>query len=137
MATSSQSAKLPKTAHVHHGVEGKIQKDAVGLPDHLASRDVLVRITHTSICGTDLHYVPHGLALGHEGVGIVEAIGDGVSTLQVGDRVGTSFLRNSCGKCKYCLSGREIWCYERDIPGEKSFMTGELTTVASLRPGQC
>ncbi|WP_041381742.1 alcohol dehydrogenase catalytic domain-containing protein [Spiribacter curvatus] len=73
-------------------------------------------MTHTTICGTDLHIlkgdVPTcepGRALGHEGVGIVESIGDGVSTLQPGDRVLISCI-TSCGRCDYCKQGMYPQC---------------------------
>ncbi|KAJ9607569.1 hypothetical protein H2200_007647 [Cladophialophora chaetospira] len=127
MSTAFSSTNLPEKATIHHGVEGKIQKDSVDLPRSLKSTEVLLKITHASVCGTDIHYIPAGIALGHEGVGIVEAIGDAVSTLKIGDRVGTSYLRNSCGHCNYCLTGREIWCYNRDTFGEQNFTTGAIT----------
>ena len=70
--------------------------------------DAIVRVTKTSICGTDLHIlkgdVPSctpGRILGHEGVGIIDAIGTAVSNFKVGDRVLISCI-TSCGKCEYC-----------------------------------
>jgi alcohol dehydrogenase len=70
--------------------------------------DAIVRITKTTICGTDLHIlkgdvpeVKPGTTLGHEGVGIVEAVGEGVSNFKVGDPVLISCI-SSCGKCEFC-----------------------------------
>jgi len=70
--------------------------------------DAIVRITKTTICGTDLHIlkgdvpeVKPGTTLGHEGVGIVESVGDGVSNFKPGDPVLISCI-SSCGKCEYC-----------------------------------
>lgn len=70
--------------------------------------DAIVRVTKTSICGTDLHIlkgdVPSctpGRILGHEGVGVIDAVGTGVSNFKVGDRVLISCI-TSCGKCEYC-----------------------------------
>lgn len=70
--------------------------------------DAVVRLLHASICGTDLHIlkgdVPSakpGLVLGHEGVGIVEAVGSAVHSVSVGDRVLISCM-TSCGACRYC-----------------------------------
>jgi D-arabinose 1-dehydrogenase-like Zn-dependent alcohol dehydrogenase len=92
----------------------------------LGPKDVLLRITHTGVCHTDALFFQFGapLALGHEGVGIVEAIGSDVRQFKVGDRAGGGFHKSSCGTCKYCLSGRDILCYEREIFGEADFNNG-------------
>lgn len=75
--------------------------------------EVLVRIKACGVCHTDLH-AAHGdwpvkpklpLIPGHEGVGIVEEVGLGVTHLKVGDRVGIPWLYSACGHCEYCLSG--------------------------------
>ncbi|MDX5439915.1 MAG: zinc-dependent alcohol dehydrogenase family protein [Alteromonadaceae bacterium] len=80
--------------------------------------DAVVRITHTTICGTDLHIlkgdvpaVTKGRTLGHEGVGVVEEVGDGVSNIKVGDKVLISCV-TSCGRCDYCKRG--IYAHCRD-----------------------
>jgi alcohol dehydrogenase/propanol-preferring alcohol dehydrogenase len=70
---------------------------------------VLVRVRACGICGTDL-WLAHGtlkfrefpLVLGHEGVGDVVAVGDGVTERQVGDRVGMPMMQRSCGRCDFC-----------------------------------
>ncbi|MGN6668573.1 MAG: zinc-dependent alcohol dehydrogenase family protein [Trinickia sp.] len=78
--------------------------------------DAIVRVTRTTICGTDLHIlkgdVPTcepGRILGHEGVGIVEETGAGVSTFKPGDHVLISCI-SSCGKCEYCRRGMYSHC---------------------------
>lgn len=78
--------------------------------------DAIVRVTRTTICGTDLHIlkgdVPTcrpGTVLGHEGVGVVEAVGSGVSNFRPGDRVLISCI-TSCGKCAYCRKGMYSHC---------------------------
>lgn len=78
--------------------------------------DAVIRITHTTICGTDLHIlkgdvpaVEPGRILGHEGVGVVEEIGEGVSNLRVGDEVLISCI-TSCGRCDYCKRGVYSHC---------------------------
>jgi len=76
------------------GVDGVVKKFAKEPPVELGSRQVLIKITHASLCGTELHYIPHGLALGHEGVGIVERLGDAVTKLKLGDRVGVGYQRD-------------------------------------------
>jgi D-arabinose 1-dehydrogenase-like Zn-dependent alcohol dehydrogenase len=67
---------------------------------------VLVKITHSGICGTDEHYKHVDMVLGHEGVGTVEQIGESVSQFKVGDIVGWGYQHTSCGQCEQCLLGR-------------------------------
>ena len=77
--------------------------------------EVLIRITLTTICGTDLHIVrgeypvPAGLIIGHEPVGIIEDLGPGVAGYQVGDRVLVGAI-TPCGQCNACLSGHQAQC---------------------------
>jgi alcohol dehydrogenase len=77
-------------------------------PDVTAPTDAIVKITKTTICGTDLHIlrgdVPTcqpGRILGHEGVGVVEQVGAAVTAFKAGDRVLISCI-SACGKCEYC-----------------------------------
>jgi D-arabinose 1-dehydrogenase-like Zn-dependent alcohol dehydrogenase len=98
----------------YQGVNGAVQKVSHEIPA-LGPKEILLKITHTGLCGTDIHAIHFNSVLGHEGVGIVEAVGSDVTQLKIGDRAGGGFLRNSCGHCKYCLDGQDIWCYERDI----------------------
>lgn len=77
--------------------------------------DAIVRITTTNICGSDLHMyegrtnVEHGTVLGHENMGIVEAVGAGVTRIRVGDRVSVPF-NVACGTCKNCVDGWPSFC---------------------------
>lgn len=78
--------------------------------------DAVVRVTKTTICGTDLHIlkgdvpsVAEGRILGHEGVGVIEEVGSAVSTFKVGDRVLISCI-SSCGKCGNCKTGFYAHC---------------------------
>jgi alcohol dehydrogenase len=78
--------------------------------------DAIVKIAWTTICGTDLHIlkgdvatVTDGRILGHEGVGVVEAVGPGVSGFRTGDRVLISCI-TSCGKCDACKKGMYSHC---------------------------
>ena len=78
------------------------------VPRVVQPTDAVVRITRTTICGTDLHIlkgdvpaVEAGRVLGHEGVGVVEEVGPAVSNFRKGDRVIISCI-TSCGKCEYC-----------------------------------
>jgi alcohol dehydrogenase len=85
-------------------------------PDITAPTDAIVKITKTTICGTDLHIlkgdVPTcqpGRILGHEGVGIIEKVGPAVTTFKPGDRVLISCI-SACGKCMYCRKGMYSHC---------------------------
>ena len=75
----------------------------------------LVRVTMTTICGTDVHIlkgeypVREGLIVGHEPVGVIEALGDGVTGYRVGDRVIVGAI-TPCGQCRACLSGNTSQC---------------------------
>ncbi|HTX50632.1 MAG TPA: zinc-dependent alcohol dehydrogenase family protein [Caulobacteraceae bacterium] len=78
--------------------------------------DAIVRVTKTTICGTDLHILKGDVAtcapgriLGHEGVGAIDAVGAGVTVFKPGDRVLISCI-SSCGRCEYCRRGMYSHC---------------------------
>ena len=78
---------------------------------------VRLKIHTCGVCHTDLHIVEGDLALprlptipGHEIVGVVDAVGEGVSLHQVGDRMGVPWLHQTCGQCRYCRAGKENLC---------------------------
>jgi alcohol dehydrogenase len=102
-------------AVVYHG-PGKLALEDKPKPIIAAPTDAIVRVTKTTICGTDLHImkgdvpaVTDGRILGHEGVGIVDAVGGSVSSFQVGDLVLMSCV-SSCGKCANCRKGMYSHC---------------------------
>ena len=81
-----------------------------------ASTDAVVKVTRTTICGTDLHIIKGdvatcrpGTVLGHEGVGIVDSVGSGVTTFKPGDRVLISCI-TACGRCLNCRKGMYSHC---------------------------
>src|SRR5512139_3424552 len=85
-------------------------------PELQAADDAVVRVTRTTICGTDLHILKGDVAtcspgriLGHEGVGIVDSVGAGVTAFRPGARVLMSCI-SSCGKCPYCRRGMYSHC---------------------------
>lgn len=88
------------------------------LPTPIPNDDeLLVRVSACGICRTDLHVVEGELPVrlspvipGHQIVGRVAALGSSVESFAVGDRVGLAWLNRTCGKCDYCLSGRENLC---------------------------
>src|SRR5579872_6557848 len=86
------------------------------IPAIKAPTDAIVRVAMTTICGTDLHIlkgdVPScapGRILGHEGVGIVDKVGAGVTAFHPGDHVLISCI-SACGKCEYCRRGMYSHC---------------------------
>lgn len=99
-----------------YGGPGKIDIKDVPVPTIQKPTDALIRITRTTICGTDLGIlkgkvpdVPVGLTLGHEGVGIVEEVGDSVRSFKKGDHVIISCI-TSDGSCEYCKKGMYAHC---------------------------
>ena len=77
--------------------------------------EAVIRITLTTICGTDLHIVrgeyavKPGLVIGHEPVGVIEELGEGVTGYAIGDRVLVGAI-TPCGQCRACLSGQWAQC---------------------------
>src|SRR5439155_6715840 len=77
--------------------------------------EVLVRVAAAGVCHSDYHVMTGDLAaplpaiLGHEGAGVVEAVGEGVTAVRPGDHVVLLF-RASCGRCDYCSRGRPALC---------------------------
>nr|QCF28943.1 aldehyde dehydrogenase [Streptomyces sp.] len=84
-------------------------------PQILHPNDVIVRVTSSAICGSDLHMyegrtaAEPGIVFGHENLGVIEEVGDGVTSLKVGDRVVMPF-NVACGFCKNCLAGETGFC---------------------------
>lgn len=115
-----------KSQNIYRGAEGAI-KQTQGKVRALGPLDVRIKITHSSLCATDLLYLPAGIALGHEGVGLIEEVGSAVQNLTIGDRVGGGFHRGSCGHCRYCLKGEDIFCSERVIFGESDSDNGTFS----------
>jgi propanol-preferring alcohol dehydrogenase len=98
---------------------------AVGSPLVLETRpdpstnpgEIRVRVEACAVCRTDLHVVDGDLPdpklpiiPGHEIVGVIDAIGEGVRDLAIGERVGVPWLGHTCGHCSYCASGHENLC---------------------------
>lgn len=89
--------------------------ETVSIPTTPPPGDVLVRMKASGLCHSDLHVivgeweVPAPMILGHEGAGIVEAVGEGVTGLAPGDHVILSWTP-SCRRCRYCVSGRPVLC---------------------------
>jgi alcohol dehydrogenase, propanol-preferring len=93
-----------------------LERSDLPIPVPQAS-EILVRVNVCGICHTDLHIVegdirPPSLPVipGHQIVGTVEKCGLNTKRFHIGDRVGIAWLRFTCGKCRFCLSGRENLC---------------------------
>ncbi|HEY5852959.1 MAG TPA: NDMA-dependent alcohol dehydrogenase [Aldersonia sp.] len=97
--------------------------------------EVLIRYTHAGLCHSDVH-IAHGdlearlpMVLGHEGAGVIEEVGSGVTRVKPGDSVVCSFIPN-CGTCRYCANGQQSICdmgatiLEGYLPGEHFPITG-------------
>ena len=102
-------------ALVYHG-PGKKAFESHAKPTIVARGDAIVRITKTTICGTDLHILKGdlpsckpGRILGHEGVGVIDSVGPAVTAFKAGDRVLISCV-SACGKCEYCRRGMFSHC---------------------------
>src|ERR1700675_562586 len=86
---------------------------------HAGAGEAVIRVTLTTICGTDLHIVRGeyavrpGLIIGHEPVGVIEELGAGVTGYSVGERVLVGAI-TPCGQCRACLSGRHSQCGHGD-----------------------
>ncbi|GAA1857784.1 glutathione-independent formaldehyde dehydrogenase [Pseudonocardia ailaonensis] len=104
-----------------------------------APTDAVVRITTTNICGSDLHMyegrtdVEQGKVLGHENMGVVEAVGDAVGNVRVGDRVSLPF-NVACGTCGNCEKGLTAFCL-RANPGQAGAAYG-YASMGPYRGGQ-
>ncbi|MDX3911112.1 MAG: zinc-dependent alcohol dehydrogenase [Sphingobium sp.] len=105
---------------------GDIRIEDVADPQIEQPTDAIVRLTTSAICGTDLHFVrgtfsgmKEGRILGHEGVGVVEAVGDMVRNLEVGDRVVIPSTI-ACGHCSYCRGGYYAQCDNANPGGKRA-----------------
>jgi propanol-preferring alcohol dehydrogenase len=128
-------------------------------PRHPGAGEIRVRVTACGVCRTDLHVVDGELASpalpvipGHEIVGRVEDLGEGVQGFKLGDRVGVPWLGWTCGVCGYCATGHENLCdrplfngYTRDggfateviADARYTFALGEAGEDAALAPLLC
>lgn len=100
-------------ANVFHA-KNKIRVEEVNKP-RAGVGEAVIRVTLTTICGTDLHIVrgeypvAPGLVIGHEPVGVIEELGEGVSGYSIGERVLVGAI-TPCGQCRACLSGHSSQC---------------------------
>ena len=119
----AETPALMKAAVVHSFTE-PLRFEEVETPVP-GEGEVLVRIEASGLCHTDIH-AAHGdwpvkptppFVPGHEGVGIVEQLGAGVTQVALGDRVAVPWLGYACGSCDYCVSGWETLCTQQRNTG--------------------
>ncbi|ROO83020.1 aryl-alcohol dehydrogenase [Actinocorallia herbida] len=121
--------------------EGRFERRPVELREP-GPEEVLVRLVASGVCHTDLvtaaHPVVPGQILGHEGAGVVEAVGDAVSGVEAGDHVVLSY--SWCGACPACENGRMAYCADflrlnylgERLLGQGSFATFTVTTERNV-----
>ncbi|PIE08439.1 MAG: alcohol dehydrogenase AdhP [Rhodobacterales bacterium] len=117
---------MPKTmkAAVVPSLGAPLDIREVPVPE-IGPGQVLMRVQASGVCHTDLHaaegdwpvkptapFIP-----GHEGVGVVAALGAGVTHLKEGDRIGAPWLHTACGRCEHCVGGWETLCEHQEMTG--------------------
>ncbi len=114
--TSSQELTNESMMGLVYGGPGKKAWQKMKKPAIVAGGDAIIKISTTTICGTDLHIlkgdvpsVTPGRILGHEGIGIIEEVGSGVSLFRKGDHVLISCI-TACGICDHCRQGMYSHC---------------------------
>jgi S-(hydroxymethyl)glutathione dehydrogenase / alcohol dehydrogenase len=133
-------------AAVHYGTPNDpLEIEMLELEEPRA-HEVRVKYVASGVCHSDLHHIqglvphPSPIVYGHEGAGIVEAVGPDVTGVQVGDHVLTSYIP-SCGRCWYCTIGRGNLCELRDKPrylmhdGSSRFKKGDQDIYQYLQLG--
>jgi aryl-alcohol dehydrogenase len=112
--TSATAAPAAIRAWVADTPNGRLTLETLDL-DEIRPGEVLVRVAAVGVCHTDIAYTdgsrpaaPFPLVAGHEGAGVIAAVGPGTEGFTVGDRVVMSF--SSCGRCRACLGGRPARC---------------------------
>lgn len=128
-------------AIVYEGVK-KVKVKKVDDPIIRKSDDIIVKVTSTAICGSDLHIMhgmvpnmPHGFVIGHETMGIVEEVGKDVKKVKKGDRVVVPFPV-SCGHCWFCEHGYYSQCDTSNRKGEIGGIFGCGNAFGGYHGGQ-
>ncbi|HEU6443781.1 MAG TPA: zinc-dependent alcohol dehydrogenase [Gaiellaceae bacterium] len=122
-ASEAEISGTYKAAVVHDFTKPLVLEDVAMSP--LEAGQILVKVEACGLCHTDIH-AAHGdwpvkpsppFIPGHEGVGIVSALGPGVTEVALGDRVAMPWLGYACGTCDHCVSGWETLCLEQKNMG--------------------
>ncbi|MFB5679019.1 zinc-dependent alcohol dehydrogenase [Paenibacillus terreus] len=128
-------------AVTYQGIKN-VQVKEVEAPTIVKPDDMIVKLTSTAICGSDLHLIhgmipnlPTNYIIGHEPLGIVEEVGSAVSKLKKGDRVIIPF-NISCGECYYCKNHLESQCDNSNANGDMGAYFGYSETTGGYPGGQ-
>ena len=111
-------------AAVLHEFGQPLQIEEVDIPTPGAG-EIVVKMQASGVCHTDLHAIEGDWPVkpsppfipGHEGVGLITAVGEGVTHVKEGDRVGVPWLYSACGHCTHCLGGWETLCEKQQNSG--------------------
>jgi len=111
-------------AAVLHEFGQPLQIEEVDIPTPGAG-EIVVKMQASGVCHTDLHAIEGDWPVkpsppfipGHEGVGLITAVGEGVTHVKEGDRVGVPWLYSACGHCTHCLGGWETLCERQENSG--------------------
>lgn len=143
--------------------QAKIEEKPLRLEEtptpHPKDDEIRIKISACGICRTDIHIAEGDLPLrksplilGHEIVGVVDEVGKEVNKFKPGDKAGVSWLNSSCGKCNFCLSGKENLCpdarftgWDADggyaeyttLSGDFAYHLGENLSFIELAPLMC
>ncbi|KAL2844347.1 NADP-dependent alcohol dehydrogenase [Aspergillus pseudoustus] len=124
------------TATQFRGSEsGDVVQASFTLPE-LQPDEVLVKVTHSGLCGSDIHMIKLPLVLGHEGIGIIEKTGPACKTLKPGDRVGWGPINATCGDCEMCMAGKDAYCPNAKTYGFEGYDTQGSVTSHAVRKEQ-
>ncbi|AKU79998.1 zinc-binding dehydrogenase [Spiroplasma turonicum] len=109
-------------------------------PKNLKNGEVLVQTTLCSLCHSDLHMAQNplniGVSIGHESIGKVLKVGEGVNKLKVGDLVGfPAGLHGACGSCYYCKNNDEVFCEQAEYTTERGY--GTMQDLSIEREDYC
>jgi alcohol dehydrogenase len=134
-------------AAVVPAIHGKWEVKDVPTP-HPSANQVLIKIHASGLCYTDVH-ITEGLlptaafprTIGHEPVGEIVEVGDGVTKRKIGDRVGVPWVQASCGRCEWCQRGKPMFCAQQiatgvNTPGSHAeYMVAYADTTTLLPSG--
>ncbi|MBU8902116.1 MAG: alcohol dehydrogenase catalytic domain-containing protein [Victivallales bacterium] len=124
----------------------KMEMLEVEKPQIITNNDVLIRMTDVGVCGSDVHYYSRGkigsqvveypFTVGHEGSGIVEAIGSAVTRVKIGDAIAIE-PATACHHCDQCMTGREHTCRNLTFLGCPGQVEGCLSEYIVMKEDSC
>ncbi len=129
---------IPVKAAVFVGPQEELEIRELQISSTPGSQEVLVKLAASGVCHSDLHALdgewdtPAPLVLGHEGAGVVQAVGSEVSDLEPGDHVILSWTP-SCGRCEFCVAGRPVLC---QLANETAYQHVYFDGKPRLRDGE-